>query len=90
MRRRDRQRQLLNNKTGKSSPSALGVLGLLGAVIIGLLIHSSAGFLLYIAVHASQRYEAESQGKKIVVSSFAIQGSVQHYGAFTVKQFPAS
>src|SRR5579863_1883159 len=67
--RRDRQRQLLHNKTKKSGRSALSLLGMLGAVFIGLLIHGSAGFLVYMAVHVSQRYEAESQGKIVVSNS---------------------
>jgi membrane protease YdiL (CAAX protease family) len=74
--RRNRQRQLLNNKTGKSSPSALGILGLFGAVFIGLLIHGSSGFLLYTAVDASQRYQAESQGKIVVSNPYFIRGVI--------------
>jgi len=77
--RRNRQRQLLHNKTGKSGRSALSFLGLLGAAFIGLLIHGSAAFLVFMAVHASQRYEAERQGK-IVVSSSLIR-DVKRWGA---------
>jgi len=80
-----RQQQLLNNKTGKSSRSALGILGLFGAVIIGLLIHGSAGFLLYIAIHASQRYEAERQGK-IVVSNALFESMTQNDFQHTIKR----
>ena len=67
--RRNRQRQLLHNKTGKSSPSALGALGTLFAAFLGLLIHGSAAFLVYVAVHTGQRYEAESAGKVVVSGS---------------------
>jgi len=71
-----RQQQLLNNKTGKSSPSALSILGLFGAIFLGLLIHGSAGFLLHTAIEASQRYQAESQGKIVVSNPYFIRGVI--------------
>ena len=67
--RRHRQQQLLHNKTGKSSASPLGVLGILLASLFGLMIHGAAAFLVYVGVHASQRYEAEREGKIVVSSS---------------------
>lgn len=76
--RRVRQQQLLQSKTGKSSRSVLSFFGLLGAAFIGLLIHGSAGFLIYGVVDASQRYQSESQGK-IVVSPSLVE-DVQRWG----------
>lgn len=67
--RRQRQKQLLYNKTGKNSPSKPGILGTLFAVLLGLLIHGSAAFLVYTAVHTAQQYEAESQGKIVISGS---------------------
>jgi membrane protease YdiL (CAAX protease family) len=66
--RRDRQRQLLQNRAAKQR-STLSLIGTLGAVFIGLLIHGSAAFLVYMAAHASQRYEAQRQGNIVVRSS---------------------
>lgn len=66
--RRDRQRQLLHNKTGKSRRSALGWLAIAGTVLLALLINGAAALLVYVGVNDCQRYAAEQQGK-IVVSA---------------------
>ncbi|MGA2278616.1 MAG: CPBP family intramembrane glutamic endopeptidase [Terracidiphilus sp.] len=66
--RRERQKQLLNNKTGKSSRSTLGMLAILGAIFIALLINGMTAGLVNFGIEASQRYAVEQQGK-IVVSS---------------------
>jgi hypothetical protein len=63
---RRRQRQLLHNKTGTSGSSTMGVLGIVLASFLGILIHGSAGFMVFMAVHTSQRYQAERRGEIVV------------------------
>src|SRR5580692_6544338 len=65
--RRLRQRQLLQNRS-QARPSPLGFIGVFFAALLGLLIHGSAAFLVYLAVHTCQRYDAE-RGGNIVVSA---------------------
>jgi membrane protease YdiL (CAAX protease family) len=65
--RRLRQRQLLQNRS-QARPSPLGFIGVFLAALLGLLIHGSAAFLVYLAVHTCQRYDAE-RGGNIVVSA---------------------
>lgn len=66
--RRVRQQELLHQRSGKSR-SALGALGILGAVLVSLLIHGMSAFLVVMGVHAAQRYEAERSGRIVVSSS---------------------
>jgi membrane protease YdiL (CAAX protease family) len=69
--RRERQKQLLQNKTGKRGRSALGWLAIFGAILIALLINGMAAGLVYFGIQACQRYAVEQQGK-IVVSPWVL------------------
>ncbi len=66
--RRERQRQLLHNKTGKSRRSMLSKLAILGVVLLALFINGAAALLVYMGVQDCQRYAAERQGKIVVES----------------------
>ena len=68
--RRRRQQELLNHRRGKTTSTNFGMLGFVFATLFMLVINGFAAFALYIAVTASQRVEAEHQGKIVVSGSF--------------------
>lgn len=67
--RRARQRELLHNKARQNQTLMLGSLGILGGVVIALLIHGAAAWLVHTGVDAAQRFEAEQQGRVVVSDS---------------------
>jgi membrane protease YdiL (CAAX protease family) len=77
--RRERQKQLLQNKTGKRQRSALGWLAIFGAVLVAVLINGAAAMLVSSGVRECQRYAVERQGQ-IVVSPWLL-GSLEKLGA---------
>jgi len=84
--RRERQRQLLQNKTGKSQRSALGCLAIGGAIFIAVLINGAAAMLIYFGVQECQRYAVERQGQ-IVVSPWLFR-SLEKLGAADRRRAP--
>jgi membrane protease YdiL (CAAX protease family) len=67
--RRRRQRELLNNRTGKNSTD-WGRLGLVFPVLFMAVINVGAAFVVESAVTSSERVEAERSGKIVVSDRF--------------------
>jgi membrane protease YdiL (CAAX protease family) len=67
--RRERQRQLLQFRTG-SRTNALGAIATVSAWLVMALVNGGAAYVVLLATSQGQRIEAEQQGKVVVNSSF--------------------
>jgi membrane protease YdiL (CAAX protease family) len=67
--RKERQRELLHNRTGKRRDT-LGQLGLIFTIFFMVVINSLAAFTVKFAVTAGQRIDAENNGKIVVREGF--------------------
>jgi membrane protease YdiL (CAAX protease family) len=67
--RANRQRQLLNNRTGSSTDS-LNALSLIGIWVFMALLNCSAGYIINEVIATTQRMTAEQYGKIVVGSGF--------------------
>jgi hypothetical protein len=67
--RRRRQRELLNHRRGREGIDWGSFAVVIGALFTAI-VHGAAAFALISAVNASQRLEAEQQGKLVVSASF--------------------
>jgi membrane protease YdiL (CAAX protease family) len=68
--RRNRQRELLAQRTGRPSTMNWGFVGTAFSVLFMAVIHVGAGFVLLITVDAAQQVKFELNGKIVVDGSF--------------------
>jgi membrane protease YdiL (CAAX protease family) len=67
--RRNRQQQLLNNRSGRDATD-WGGLAVVAGVVFMAFLHGAAAFAVITAVKASQTVKVEQQGKLVVSSEF--------------------
>ena len=67
--RMNRQKQLLNNRTG-SSADTINALSLVGIWVVMAMLNGGAGYIVHEVITTSQRIAAEQSGKIVVGSGF--------------------
>ncbi len=68
--RRRRQRELLNQRSGKQTSTDWGFFGIAMTALFMVILHGGAGFVLLQAVYAAQRVDTELGGKIVVDGRF--------------------
>lgn len=68
--RRVRQQQLLHQKTKKQTSWSIGAFAVLGSILLSVVLQSLVAASVFEVVQASQRSEAEAQGKIVVRRTF--------------------